>query len=432
MQNVLKAHQVTASLFSHAGQGEVHIHPFLDLSNQSDVRRMRNLAEDLYQEVLNLGGTISAEHACGLSRTPYVRRQVGQLYDVFRQVKRIFDPAGRLNPGKIVGDEGQLWTRNLLRPLEWAAGEASADTAEAESPGLRNLVELQMGWDASRVVEATAACNRCGDCRSQAPELRMCPIFRITPCEEASPRSKANLIRGVLTGQIELGSLTSDEFKAVADLCVHCHMCRLECPARVNIPGLMREGKGAYVAARGLRMSDRVMTRLDMLSRLGSLASPVTNWALGNRQMRWLMEKTLGIAQGRKLPRVASRCFLRRAARRRLTRPRRHSGHKVVYFVDVYANHHDPQLAEALVAVLEHNRVMVYVHPRQKPAGMPSIACGALDHARRFAQHNVRLLADSIRQGYHVVASEPSAALCLAQEYPELIDDDDARLVAEN
>ena len=194
----------------------------------------------------------------------------------------------------------------------------------------------------------------------------MCPIFRIAPSEEASPRAKANLLRGVLTGRLGLSSLTSDEFKTIADLCVHCHMCRLECPASVDIPRLMRESKGAYVAANGLTAAEWMMTRLDLLARLASLAPWLSNWALGNRQMRWLLEKTLHVAQGRKLPRLASRNFLRRAQRHRLNRPSRRSGPKVAYFVDVYANYFDPQLGEALVAVLEHNGVEVYVHPEQK------------------------------------------------------------------
>ena len=104
----------------------------------------------------------------------------------------------------------------------------------------------------------------------------------------------------------------------------------------------------------------------------------------------------------------------------------------MLYFVDVYANYHDPQLAEALVAVLEHNGAAVYVPPEQRQSGMTSVSCGAVDHARRLARHNAALLAESVRQGYHVVATEPSAALCLVREYPDLIGDDDARLVAEN
>jgi FAD/FMN-containing dehydrogenase/Fe-S oxidoreductase len=456
MQNVLKRHQVTASFFCHAGHGQLHVQPFLDLANADDVQRMRRLAEELYQEVFAVQGSVGGEHGCGLSRTAFVRQQAGPLFEVFRAVKQIFDPQNVLNPGKIIGDDPDLITRHLrpaLPPLapqvsaaEGAAAPAPPDavapsgatTAAAggaepvAGPALRNLVELQLDWKSERVYDAVAACNRCGECRTQVPGLRMCPLFRIAPGEEASPRAKANLIRGVLTGTLNLDLLTGDEFKEVADLCVHCHACRLECPANVDIPRLMRESKAAFVAANGLSLADWAMTRLDLLASFASLIAPVANGALANRQMRWLLEKTLGIAQGRKLPRVASRSFLRRAARRRLTRPSRRSGQKVLYFVDVYANFFDPQLAEAMVAVLEHNGIAVYVPPDQKQAGMPSISCGAVEHARQLAAHNVALLAESVRQGYHIVATEPAAALCLAHEYPQLLDDDDARLVAAN
>jgi len=432
MQNVLKRQQVTASLFCHAGQGQLHLQPFLDLADDRDVQRMRELADALYDEVLAAGGTISGEHACGLSRTSFVKRQAGPLYGVYRQVKQIFDPFGVLNPGKVVGNDPDLLTRHLRSSAPAPPQETELSAAEAGDPGLRDLVELQLNWDPSRVADAAADCTRCGMCRTQSPQMRMCPIFRFSPAEESSPRAKANLIAGVLSGAIELSTLTGEPFKSVADLCVHCQMCRLECPSRVDVPRLMREGKGAYMASNGLRLADWTMTRLDKLAALASMFAPLANWAIGNRQMRWLLEKTLGIAHGRKLPRVASRSFLRRMARRRLTRPTRHTGRKVLYFVDVYANYHDPQLATALVAVLEHNGVPVYVPPQQRPAGMPSIACGALDHARRLAQHNVALLAEPVRQGYHVVATEPSAALCLVREYPELLDDADAQLVAQN
>ncbi len=473
MQNALKRHQVTASLYCHAGQGQLHVQPFLDLANADDVQRMRRLAEDLYGEVFAVRGSISGEHACGLSRTAFVRRQAGPLFDVFLEVKRIFDPNNIFNPGKIVGDDPEMMIRHVrppIPPLPAPAGGAvsaiavvsgiSGDAAVAatnregetpaktnvahgngaadglsddeDSPKMRSLIELQLNWEPSRVRDAVEACNRCGECRTQSPKLRMCPIFRCSPGEEASPRAKANVIRAVLAGTLDLKLLKSDEFKAVADLCVHCHACRLECPAHVDIPRLMRESKGAYVAANGLSTAQWAMTRLDLLGELAGLVAPAANWALGNRQMRWLLEKTLGIAQGRKLPRVTSRSFLRRAIRRRLTVPSRRSGPKALYFVDVYANYFDPQLAEAAVAVLEHNGVAVYVHPGQWQAGMASIALGSLDHAQKIAEHNVALLADAVRQGYSIVATEPSAALCLKREYPQLIDDDDARLVADH
>jgi Fe-S oxidoreductase len=123
---------------------------------------------------------------------------------------------------------------------------------------------------------------------------------------------------------------------------------------------------------------------------------------------------------------------MRRATRKKLTRPTRRSGQKVLYFVDTYANYFDPQLGEALVAVFEHNGIAVYVHPDQAASGMAMISMGAVEAARKLAAMNIRLLADAVRQGYDIVASEPSTVLCLTREYLNLFDDDDARLVAAN
>lgn len=431
MQNVLKRHHVTASLFSHAGQGQLHLEPFLNLGSREDIQKLQSLAEDFYREVFEVGGTISGGHACGLSRTPFIRQQYRELYEVFREVKQVFDPENLLNPGKVIGDDPQLLTRHV-RVAAPTIEPPPAEEDQEDVPEMRDLIELQLNWNPALVRDIAFACNGCGDCRSQAGGARMCPIFRILPAEEASPRAKANLIRGVLSGQLELDTLTSSEFKAVADLCVNCHICHSECPAGVDIPRLVAEAKGAYVAAKGLSFQDWVVTHLDLLDACASHFATVANWALGNRRMRWLLEKTLGIAQSRKLPRIAPRSFIRHAVSRQISRPSRHSGHKVAYFVDSYANYHDVQLAQALVAVFEHNGISVYVPPEQKQAGMAAISCGDLDLARRLARHNLEILADAVRQGYHIVATEPAAALCLVREYPNLLDDEDARVVAQN
>jgi FAD/FMN-containing dehydrogenase/Fe-S oxidoreductase len=491
MLGVLRRHQVTASLFGHAGHGQLHLRPFLDLADPADLERMRRLADELYAEVIDVGGTISGEHGDGLSRTSYLARQYGPLYDVFREVKRIFDPAGLLNPGKKISDDPNLLTKHLrttgweaistnlrsgeesgaasvegssdlgdtplsdrartngrgsLQSVEEAAlGQNDTDAAPDASRGQRRLptrqatsremlgiVELQLNWTRQELTDAAVLCNGCGACRSQLPEVRMCPIFRLAPREEASPRAKANLLRGILSGTLPPNTVTREDFKQVADLCVNCHQCRLECPAHVNIPHLMTEAKAAYVAVNGLRPSDWLMARLDRLSALGCRVSWLANWAVSNRQSRWLLEKVLGIAQGRKLPQFAGQTFLRRSARRRLTRPGGRGGMRVALFLDVFANYHDTKLAEALVDVLEHNGVSVYVPPGQVPSGMTMISMGVIDRARKLAQRNVRVLAEAIRQGYHVVTTEPAAASCLVHEYPAIIEDDDARLVAEN
>ncbi|REJ67005.1 MAG: anaerobic glycerol-3-phosphate dehydrogenase subunit C [Planctomycetota bacterium] len=436
MFDVLKRHHVTASLFSHAGHGQLHLRPFLDLANAQDMKLMEPLVEELYAEVFAVGGTISGEHADGLSRTTFIKTQYGPLYDLFREIKRIFDPHNVLNSGKIVSDEDHLLTRHL-RPVD-AGANGAADAGEGESDvaapprDALGTVPLQLQWDRAEIVLAARNCNGCGACRTRLPDERMCPIFRLAPREEASPRAKANLLRGVLTGKLEPDVLSREGFKEILDLCVNCHQCRLECPASVDIPSLVIEAKAARVALNGLSFSDWFVSQLDLVAGVGNRFHRLANWAISSRVARWLLEKTCGIAQGRKLPRLAPTTFLRTAARRRLTKSDHRGSTKVVYFVDLYANHHDHELGQALVEVLQHNGVAVYVHPRQTQSAMAMISLGALDKARKLASRNVAALAESVRQGYQIVATEPAAASCLVHEYRHLLGDEDARLVAEN
>jgi FAD/FMN-containing dehydrogenase/Fe-S oxidoreductase len=431
LQDTLKRLHVTASVFGHAAQGQLHIRPFLDLSNPDHVRTMESLAGELYEKVWLLQGTISGEHADGLSRTPFLARQYGPLVNVFRELKQIFDPHGLLNPGKIVPLAPTRMTQNM-RPTGEQNGEpepADADFPEPLNGQPQRPVELQLSWTMNEMAAAARLCNGCGACRSTSLEVRMCPIFRMNPREEASPRAKANMIRGIVDAALPNDVTLQDECKQVADLCVHCHMCRLECPANVNIPKLMLEAKAEYVQTNGLTLHDWVLTRIDWIASLAGRLPGIANWGLANPQARWLLEKAAGIAQGRKLPRFAKRSFLQQAALKRMHHPLRTANEKVVYFVDTYANYFDTQLAEALVAVLRHNGVGVFVPRDQWHAAMPMISQGALEPAREIAARNVAMLAETIRQGYTVVATEPSAVLALTHEYPILLDDDDDALV---
>ncbi|HPP53586.1 MAG TPA: FAD-linked oxidase C-terminal domain-containing protein, partial [Thermoguttaceae bacterium] len=444
VQNILKQHQVTAAMYCHAGQGLVHLEPFLDLRTPEHRVTFRRLADEIYEQVNLFGGALGLERGWGWSRAPYLAQQEKNLYPLMQQIKALWDPEGILNPGKLLSEDRDQFVRNIRTPVRLgnassnpgevsAPWDAASDTAaDSNNPVLRDLTELQLDWQPQQVAEIAEQCFGCGRCRTQSLPERMCPFFRITPAEEAAPRAKANLLRGILSGRLELGSLTQDELKQVMDLCFHCHSCRLECPAGVDIPRLVSEAKGAYTAAKGLSFSDWVMVHLDWWAAWGSLLAPVVNPLLGVRWVRWLMEKTLGIAQGRKLPRVDARPFLLRAQRRRWTRPTSGDGPKAALFVDLYANYFDPSLAEAFVEILHRHGIQVYVPPEQKWAGVPALTVGDRDRFRRIAEHNTALLADAVRQGYHIIALEPAAALSLIHEYRWLLDDEDARLVAEN
>jgi FAD/FMN-containing dehydrogenase/Fe-S oxidoreductase len=431
LQDTLKRQQVTASVFGHAAQGQLHIRPFLNMTDPDDARKLESLAGELYEKVWLLRGTISGEHGDGLSRTPFLARQYGPLVNVFRELKRIFDPEGLLNPGKIVPITPTRMIQNV-RPAEIGlvpreVGNEPASPPQNGQP--QRPFELQLNWRPEEMATAARICNGCGVCRSTSLEVRMCPIFHMNPREEASPRAKANIIRGLVSGRLPEDILLQDGCKEVADLCVHCHSCRLECPANVDIPKLMLEAKAAYVRTNGLKLHDWLLSRIDTLAATAGRLPGISNWAIAHRQARWLLEKVTGIAQGRKLPRLARRAFLQQAAMRRLHFPPRTAGEKVVYFVDTYANYFDTQLAEAFLAVLRHNKIGVFVPREQLQAAMPMIAQGALEPARAIASRNVALLAETVRQGYTIVATEPSAVLALTHEYPILLDDDDDAMV---
>src|SRR4029077_9869027 len=144
-------------------------------------------------------------------------------------------------------------------------------------------------------------------------------------------------------------------------------------------------------------------------------------------------ERLFGLSQQRSLPRAHRTPFVSRVARRGMTKPRPHApGPRAAFFVDVFANYFDQELAESVVAVLHQAGVNVFVPLGQRGSGMPALVAGDVDHARDLALRNLRILANAVRDGYTVVCSEPTAALMLRQEYLKLTDDLDAALVAEN
>ena len=415
IQELLKRHEVVASFLIHAGTGQVHTRPFLDLQLPSDVTRLFQLGDAIHQLALELGGTVSTQHGVGLARTPWVERQYGALYDVFRKIKTLFDPKQILNPGKIVGP--------LVGAPPWPLRQNPSTDVDK--------IPWRLRWHKDEVRTEATACNGCGHCRTESPHERMCPIFRPSHAEAASPRAKANLVRQLLAQDPEGRALAGDDVREIADLCVNCRMCAVECPAHVNIPKLMLEAKAANVAEHGMDRADWTLARSESFAAMASLFAFGVNAVLKSRTARWFIEQILGISRKRRLPPFTSRNFLRQAKANGWTRRPRGRQPRVAYFVDVFANYNDPQIAEAVVRVLHHQGVEVYVPLGQRGCGMAPLAYGDVESAQEAATHNVRILADLAREGYPIVCSEPTAALMLRNDYPSLIDDPDAQMVAD-
>lgn len=425
-QKVLQKHEVTASLYAHAASGQIHLRPIVPFPTSHDGHLLEALARELYEVVFSFGGTISGEHGDGLSRTAFLRSQYGPLYRVFQDIKGICDPLNLMNPGKIVCDDPRLTIRHFRHTTE------SPATSEQPPPARPETIALQLRWSHDDLAEAASRCNGCGNCRTQDSNLRMCPFFRLDPIEEASPRSKANVVRHMSIGELSNRDMSSDEMQRLTKLCFNCKQCELECPANVDVPHLMIEARAAYVAEHGLSRADWILARAHSFGSLGVSIAPLANWALASRTGRWLIEKLLHVARRRRLPTFARRTFLRQAksdlSRRDIltSEPR-----PVVYFVDHFANYHDPELAWATVAILRHHGIPVFVPAGQTASGMAMISAGDLDAARELAEQNLRELAELAREGLTIVCSEPTAAVCLKQEYPLLVNHPDVQIVAQ-
>ena len=466
---ILNRHELTASIFCHAPQGAVHVRPFVRISNADQIETMQNVAKDLFEKVLEFNGTVSATRGDGMSRSWFLRRQYGKLNNLFSEIKDMFDPREILNNGKVAGDGFNGLTENLrhfeitvgapavsengvnlekdrsntiggegqlpelddaLDPKEKKAKRKKSDLAKANAS--LPIITPELNWSLDQMASAAQNCNGCGRCRTGVEIERMCPVFRLSPREEASPRAKANLMRGILTGQLLPETITKEEFKDVANLCVNCHQCRFECPAKVDIPKLMIEAKAQYASVNGMKLSDWVLTRLDWLYAFAGGIPSVINVMLKTRWTRWILDRLLGIAQGRKLPTFATGTFLRWAQRNKLNVASKQASRKVVFFVDAFANWNDVELGIAFCNVLKHNNIDVLVPPRQDVSGMSLISEGAIPRAKKIASRNVEMLADWVRQGYQIVTTEPSAALAIKHEYLNLMDDEDALMVSKN
>ncbi|HZZ78476.1 MAG TPA: FAD-linked oxidase C-terminal domain-containing protein [Gemmataceae bacterium] len=411
VQDIMQEHETTASFLVHAGAGQVHTRPFLDMQKPDDVSRLWSIADKVHALALELGGTVSSQHGTGLARTSWVARQYGPLYPILRQVKAIFDPKNTFNPGKIVDPDP-----NLARPVRPAVPFTE--------------IPLRLAWQPGEVAAEASHCNGCGQCRTESPQQRMCPIFRAKGVEDATPRAKANMLRALLQAQLNGTSLSAEEVRTVADLCVNCKMCAHECPAHVNVPKLMLEAKAANVAEHGMDSTDWIFARMEDVLGWGSAVAFVANHVLRSRTARWLLDRFLGVSATRRFPRFAARSFLARARRRGWTRKPSGMRPVVVYFVDLYANYIDPQIAEATVLVLRHQGFDVWVPAEQRASGVEAFSHGDIETAREIAQQNVRLLVEAARAGWPIVCSEPSAAIMLKQDYLAVQNDDDARAVA--
>jgi FAD/FMN-containing dehydrogenase/Fe-S oxidoreductase len=415
-QRVLQEYEITASMYAHAAAGQIHLRPFLSLEVSQRGEFLAELSQRLYEATWKLGGTISGEHATGLSRSGFVEKQYGPLYEVFRQVKQLFDPQLLLNPQKVITHESDLSAQYLKK---------------AALPG-PELYELELRWSPAEFVSQASSCNGCGSCKTRDSSTRMCPFFRTAAAEERSPRAKAAAARQFGMGQLLEADLSQEGTNTLLESCFNCKQCQLDCPSSVNIPQLALELRAQVVAANGVSRSEWFLSRPDVWGPWGCYLAPLLNPLLNTSAFRWVMERIWGVARRRRLPGFARRPFFKRAPRHWLKRPEPNQRQNlVVYFVDHYASFHDPELAIACGKVLEHHGYRVYAPPELSVSGIALISSGQMEAARMVADQNLRILGEFARDRVPIVCTEPSTAVCLKTDYPGVVDHPDAETVAD-
>lgn len=417
LKKIGKRHDVSFSYYGHAGDGELHIRPNLDLSDKGDLDKMRSIADEVFELAWSLGGSISGEHADGLLRAAFVRRQYGdQFYDLLCRIKEIFDPKGLMNPGKIINPDPDIMTKNL----------------RVEHGILPERLKSNLLFEKDELSFELEKCSGCGVCLSRELDLRLCPVFRALREELGSPRAKANLLYMWASGNISDDDFQSPQFRKFLDLCINCKACSLQCPSGVDVSKLMIAARTEYAKRKGLRVGDFALSHSRYMSMMGNIFSPIANFVTSRSLPKWLMEIFAGFDRRMGLPIFESGTFLSKARKYLLQVPPVKSPvDRVAYFVDTYVNYNGHHIGFAVLTVLRNNSIEVIL-PEQRPVPLPAVVYGNIARAKKDLSYSVKYMAEAVRKGYKIVCSEPSAVMCLRDELRHFVSGEDAGLVSEN
>jgi FAD/FMN-containing dehydrogenase/Fe-S oxidoreductase len=397
-----------AGVYAHTSVGCLHVRPIVNLKTEAGVRQFEAIAAEVADLVLKYGGALSGEHGDGLVRSPFQEKMYGSaLYAAFRTLKQTLDPAGILNPGKIV--DAPPLTSNLRFGPSYVTPDVPTTFDFSSDGGLLPAAEL---------------CAGVGACR-KTRDGTMCPSFQATRDERDSTRGRANTLRLAITGQAQLDALTDPAVHAVLDLCLECKACKSECPTNVDMARLKAEFLHQYHRRHGLPWRNRVFAQVARLGRLGCALAPASTWLTQGRAGRWLNERLLGIDR-RRVPPPFARRPLDALLADRPTPPE--GGDPVLLFPDTFVRYYEPELGLDAADLLRGAGCRVEFAPGGS-RGLSSLACcgrpmisnGMLDEAVACARRNVEALHDWAAAGHPIVACEPSCLLTIKDDYPALL-----------
>ena len=403
---IMKGYGQSAVYYAHAGAGELHLRPILNLKKSTDVGLFRSITTDVAKLTKKYKGSFSGEHGDGIVRAEFIPIMIGDKnYQLLRRIKSYFDPKGIFNPGKIVD----------AYPMD----KSFRYEIDREEPDIKTFMDFS---DSEGILKAAEKCNGSGDCRkTHHMNGGMCPSYHATKNEKDTTRGRANTLREFLTNPNSTAKnrFDSPEIKEAFDLCLSCKACASECPSNVDVSTLKAEFLYQYQEANGYPLRGKLFAYNTKLNGLASKVSGLTNAIYDSKFLGGLLKKSSGVAKERSLPNVYSFNFDKHLQKSNIENTK--SKKKVVLYIDEFTKYLDIEVGKDAIELLA--RLGYDVELFYAESGRTFLSKGFLKQAQKLAIKNIKELKKFAEAGLPILGLEPSAILSFRDEYKRMTSD---------
>src|ERR1017187_2819831 len=406
---ILKKYDLHAVHYAHAGSGEIHLRPIINLKTTEGNHLFRLIAEEIATLVKEYKGSLSGEHGDGRLRGEFIKQMVGEKnYSLLKIIKQTWDPENIFNPNKIVD------TPPMNTMLRYTPGQ--------KTPAFKTIFR----YHNQDVLQHAEQCNGSGDCRkTHLSGGTMCPSYMATRNERDTTRARANILREFLTHSEKLNRFDHKEIYDVMDLCLSCKGCKSECPSNVDVAKLKAEFLQQYYDANGVPFRSKLIANFSKSARLGAMAPAFYNFLVTTPVFANMIKRFSGFALQRSMPTLYQTTLEKwHRKRKRVPGSQANSpGRKVYLFCDEFTNFNDTEIGITAILLLEKLGYEVII-PDHTESGRTWLSKGLLRKAKVIANKNIRLLSQIINSETPLIGIEPSAILTFRDEYIDLADDE--------
>ncbi len=408
-KQILKKYGLNCAYNAHAGSGQLHLRPLLNLKKKKDVELFHTIALETAKLVKKYRGSFSGEHGDGRLRGEFIPVIIGEKnYNLLKNIKSCWDPNNIFNKGKIV-DTPPMTSFLRYKP-------------DGEPREIKTIFDFSK---TQGILRAAEKCNGSGDCRkTEIIGGTMCPSYMATRDEHTSTRARANILREFLTNSTKKNPFDHKEIYEIMELCLSCKACKSECPSSVDITKLKAEFLQHYYNTNRIPLRTKLIAGIFKINKFGSILPTVNNFFLKNSFTSLIIKKILGFAPKRKIP-LLYKTTLRRWAKKNLANinPNPTKNQKIYLFIDEFTNYNDTEIGIKAIKLL--TKLGYYVElPKHTVSGRTYLSKGLLKKAQKIANTNVKLLKDLITENTPLIGIEPSAILTFRDEYPELVNNE--------